>query len=153
MEILNTRHPGERSSREDPTLSPIPAPDALCGLKILIIDDELDHRIFIARVLERFGASSRIVGSVSDAFKILAQYEPDVIISDIAMPDQDGYDFIRIFRSEHEDPSAKQTPVIALSAYTERHWQVKSILEGFQLHLSKPIHHRRLVATVAQLAH
>lgn len=147
MEILDAPSSDERLPKEE--LSP----HALRGVKVLVIDDEADHRIFIARLLERFGASLQVVGSVADAFKILKRYHPDVIISDIAMPDQDGYDFIRTFRNERKDKNTKPTPVIALSAYTERNWQVKSILEGFQLHLPKPIPHRRLIATVARLAH
>ncbi len=147
MELLTTTNSEEFPNKEELT------PETLAGLKVLVIDDEEDHRVFISRLLRRYGASSQSVSSVCEAFKVLENYEPDVIISDIGMPDQDGFDFIRIFRKEHENSPGKRIPVIALSAYTEKHWQVKSIIEGFQLHLAKPIQHRRLVANVARLAH
>ena len=125
---------------------------ALEGLRVLLIDDEREAREVISVVLARTGANVKSCISVKEAFATLAEWRPDVILSDIAMPDEDGYSFMRRVRSLPPDHGG-ETPAAALTAYARDEDRSQALAAGYQMHISKPIAANQLVTIVAQLAH
>lgn len=119
----------------------------LDGLKILVVDDEPDARDLVRRFLDACGATAALAASVVEAHELVERFAPDVIISDIGMPERDGYDFIRELRSK-----GCTTPAIALTAFARAEDRIRSIQLGYQTHLPKPIEPAELVAVVASLA-
>lgn len=129
----------------------------LLGLQVLVVDDEADNREWMAIVLKGAGANVKTVTSASEALQVIQQSQPDILISDVRMPDQDGYELIRQVReieSERPDLSPTTTkqshlPAIALTAYAREDDDRRQLLDaGFQLHLPKPIEPTALVAAV-----
>ena len=120
------------------------------GVKILFVDDSADARELVTAILKPYGASIRTCGSTDEALAVLVKERPDVVISDIAMPGGDGYQFIRALRVR-EDP-ADRIPAIALTAYTGTEDRIGMLAAGFQLHVPKPIDPIELVTVVATLA-
>ena len=119
----------------------------LDGLKILVVDDEPDARDLVRRFLAECGATPALAASVAEAQELLETFAPDVIISDIGMPERDGYDFIRDLRTK-----GCKTPAVALTAFARAEDRIRSIQSGYQTHLPKPIEPAELVAVVASLA-
>jgi signal transduction histidine kinase len=126
------------------------APSDLTGLKVLVVDDEPDARSLIQRLLQDCRAIVVTAGSAEEAVQILLCDTPDVLVSDIGMPGEDGYMLMRRIRSM-ADPNGV-IPAIALTAYARIEDRVKAIHAGFQLHLSKPVEPVELVAMVQSLA-
>jgi signal transduction histidine kinase len=116
------------------------------GLSVLVVDDELDARSLLQEILREHGAEVSIASSAADARSALALMKPDVIISDIGMPDEDGYSFIRRLRAE-----GARMPAIALTAYAGQQDAQRAFSAGFQKHVTKPIDPVRLVSVVANL--
>lgn len=125
-------------------------PRSLDGLRVLFVDDETDTREFITVVLEQHGMSVTAVATVAQALKVLEQSRPDVILSDIKMPDEDGYALIQKVKAI-EAEKGWQIPTAALTAYLAED-RAKAIKAGFQSHLHKLAEPTELVAMVAQLA-
>jgi PAS domain S-box-containing protein len=123
----------------------------LDGLKILIVDDEADTRSLLMASLSHCGAKVVLAASVSEAFAALSGGLPDVLISDIGMPDQDGYDLIRHLRSLPLERGGK-IPAIALTAYARVEDRLKALRAGFQMHVPKPVELAELVTVVASVA-
>ena len=123
--------------------------DALAGLKVLVVDDEPDARQLIRRVLEDCEAQVALATSAAEALELLVPFCPDVILSDIGMPEQDGYDLIREVRVNY---SAKQIPAAALTAFARTEDRKRALLAGFQTHIAKPVDPAELTAAVASLA-
>ena len=121
---------------------------ALSGLKVLVVDDEPDARQLIRRVLTECGAEVALAASAAEALKLIERFRPDVIVSDIGMPDQDGYDFIRQVRAR---VAAKTLPAVALTAFARSEDRKRALLAGFQTHVAKPVDPAELVAVVASL--
>lgn len=120
---------------------------SLQGLKVLAIDDERDALSFLQRVLQMCGAEVRTGHSAAEALASLRDFQPDVLISDIGMPDVDGYELIHQLRQN------KHTlPAIALTAFARTEDRTRSLRAGFSAHLSKPVEPAELVATVAAVA-
>jgi CheY-like chemotaxis protein len=142
----------ERSQRlpilEDP-LEAIELP-ALGGARVLIVDDEPDGRQLMVRILEGRGASVTAVASGNEALALLKDRQFDILISDIGMPDLDGYELMRRARSL-DAGHAGPMPAIAVTAYARTEDRQRSLLAGYQMHLAKPIEARELVAGVASL--
>ncbi|PSM49428.1 histidine kinase [Chroococcidiopsis sp. CCALA 051] len=132
-----------------PSLQP-PAP-SLRGLRVLVVDDEADARQWITVVLEESGAEVIAVASVGKALEVIEQHRPDVLISDIGMPGEDGYTLIRKIR-ELEPQMGGTIPAVALTGYARQEDYTKALAEGFQLHVAKPIRAAELVAVVTSLA-
>lgn len=132
------------------TTLPEPSLD-LSGIKALVIDDEVDAREFVAFVLEQYGAEVIAVASAVEALKALAQSKPDVLVSDIAMPEMDGYTLMRTIRKMSKDQGG-QIPAIALTAYAGEYDQQQALRAGFQIRVPKPVEPYELVAVVAKLA-
>ncbi len=122
----------------------------LDGVQVLVVEDNTDTRDFIKIVLEQSGAEVTAVESVGEAMKCLDVSSPDVLISDIAMPGEDGYQLIRMLRDLEQQRGGK-IPAIALSAYARLEDQMQALTAGFQMHVPKPVTPTVLVAAVAQL--
>ncbi|GAP98930.1 PAS domain S-box protein [Leptolyngbya sp. NIES-2104] len=120
-------------------------PNDLNGLQLLIVDDEQDSREFIAFVLEQAGAQVTMAGSGSEAFSQLMRSRFDVLVSDIGMPNMDGYMLIQQIRNQGRTVNA-----IALTAYAGDFNQQRALQAGFQAHLAKPIDPDRLIQEVAK---
>jgi PAS domain S-box-containing protein len=120
----------------------------LNGLHLLVVDDSAEARNLISAVLKEYGAEVSIAASAEDAREILKTSHIDVIISDIEMPEEDGYSLIRSVRA------TKQTsiiPAIALTAYARSEDRRRAMIEGFQFHISKPVEPSELIAVIASL--
>jgi PAS domain S-box-containing protein len=123
---------------------------SLRGANILVVDDEADGRAIIARILEGEGASVVTVGAASQALEAMRATRFDIVLSDIGMPEMDGYQFMRQARSlDAQRPSP--IPAIAITAYARPEDRQRSLLAGFNLHLAKPVEASELVASVAGL--
>ena len=120
------------------------------GLKVLVVDDELDARSLIERLLKDCNARVTTASSTVEAIFALTQDKPDILISDIGMPGEDGYALIRQVR-ELTDKNV-MIPAIALTAFARTEDRAKAIHAGFQLHLSKPVEPSELLAMVKTLA-
>jgi len=121
-------------------------PSPLLGLQVLLVEDEVDTREVLTLALEQYGAKVTAAASAAEAKSAIAKFQPDVIISDIAMPEEDGYDLIQQLRDW-----GKQMPAIALTAYARDSDRTAAIAAGFQQHLSKPVEPEELAAVVADL--
>ena len=123
---------------------------ALAGLRILVVDDEIDSRNFVAFVLEQEQAEVLALSSASEALYELEQYNPDVLLTDIGMPDMDGYMLIRQVRTRSPEQGG-QVVAIALTAYASDYDQQQTLEAGFEHHLAKPIEPDELIKTIAAL--
>jgi PAS domain S-box-containing protein len=115
-------------------------------LQILVVEDHRDTREFITNLLEQSGAKVKAVDCVKEAMKYLEESSPDILVSDIGMPQQDGFQLIRQVREK-----GKKFPAIALTAYSRIEDQQQAIAAGFQMHLSKPIEPNKLLTLVSKL--
>ncbi|MEH2042604.1 PAS domain-containing hybrid sensor histidine kinase/response regulator [Nostoc sp.] len=122
----------------------------LNGLQILVVDDNTDTRELIAFILEQSGAQVTAVSSVGEALEALGQLKPDVLVSDIGMPDEDGYSLIRKVRAQEAEQEEKILAV-ALTAFARDEEHSLALQAGFQVHVSKPIEPEELVKVVANL--
>jgi PAS domain S-box-containing protein len=122
----------------------------LDGVAVLIVDDEPDGRALVARILEARGARPRCASTAAEALTCLEQERFDVLLSDIGMPDMDGYELMRKVR-ELDRSRPNPLPAIAVTAYARSEDRQRSLLAGYQMHLSKPIEARELVAGIASL--
>jgi PAS domain S-box-containing protein len=124
---------------------------SLEGIRILVVDDERDAQLLLVAVLEGHGAKVRAVGSAAEAVREIEREAPDVLVSDIGMPDEDGYALIRTVRmSLKKSPAA--LPAAALTAYARTEDRSRAMLAGFQSHVAKPIDPNELLIVVAALA-
>ncbi len=122
----------------------------LSGIRVLVVDDENDSRDFVGFTLQQYGASVTAVSSASEALQVIAQLKPDVLVSDIGMPEMDGYALIREIRSwTHAE--AGRIPAIAVTAYAGEYDQRQAIDAGFQVHVPKPVESEVLAAAVRRL--
>ena len=124
---------------------------SLDGLRVLLVDDEAEAREIISTVIGRTGAEVKTCISASDALVKLVEWRPDVILSDIAMPEEDGYSFIGKVRSLPREKGG-ETPAAALTAYARDEDRVQALAAGYQMHIAKPIGASQLVTMVAKLA-
>ncbi|HLP88728.1 MAG TPA: ATP-binding protein [Nostocaceae cyanobacterium] len=122
----------------------------LDGLKVLVVDDDADSRDFIAFVLEQDGAEVKAVSSALEALKVLEQEPVDVLLSDISMPEIDGYTFIKQVRNWTAEQGG-EIPAIALTAYAGEYDRSKATDAGFQLHVPKPVMPEDLVNAIARV--
>jgi signal transduction histidine kinase len=132
---------------EDPPFDRLPS---LSGVAVLVVDDEPSAREVIVAILSARGAEVRAAGSAPEALEAIASAIPDVIISDIGMPGQDGYSLMRAVRSLDPE-SGGQTPAIALTAYASARDSLAALAVGYHRHLCKPIVPAELVNAVAEV--
>jgi signal transduction histidine kinase len=123
---------------------------SLEGVHVLVVDNEPDARSLVSAILESRGASVTVVESAAAALEEIRSHRPDVLVSDIAMPGEDGYTLIRKVR-RLEDTFAP-LPAAALTAYATASDRAEALLAGYQAHLAKPVEPAELTAVVASLA-
>ena len=141
--LIKVRSPELNSRPQTPDFSPLP----LNGLQVLVVDDEPDTREVLTFALEHYGAKVTAATSSGEALQMLEQLQPDVLVSDIGMPGQDGYTLIRKVREQ-----GRKMPAIALTAYAREEDCQMTLTAGFQIHVSKPVEPAELAALVAKLA-
>ena len=126
-------------------------PALLDGVRVLVVEDEDDTRDLLVTALEQCGAQVTAAPSAAAALASLDREPPDVMVSDLAMPDEDGYSLIRKVRARGPE-NGGGVPAAALTAYARAEDRVRALASGFQMHLPKPIDPSDLVAVVASLA-
>ncbi|KYC43851.1 histidine kinase [Scytonema hofmannii PCC 7110] len=122
----------------------------LVGFQILVVDDDADMREFLTFVLEEYGATVTTVASAFEALTALSQFHPNVIISDIGMPQMDGYMLMQQVRSLKPEQGG-EIPAIALTAYAAEIDYHRAMAAGFQLHIPKPVEPEELVRAIQSL--
>jgi CheY-like chemotaxis protein len=144
----------ERERGPTPARYPVPAPGTgnLTGLRVLLVEDERDGRELLAEILTSAGGEVRAVASAAEAMEAVADFRPDVLVSDIAMAQEDGYSLVRRLR-RLAPADGGRIPAVAVSAYAREDDRIRSVAAGFQDHLAKPLDPEELVRTVDRLAH
>ena len=122
----------------------------LAGLRVLVVDDELDSREFLVFALEEYGAMAMAVSSAEQALQALDTFKPDVLLSDIGMPETDGYTLVRKIRQMNQEQGGK-IPAIALTAYAREEDKNRAISAGFECHIAKPVEPTELVTVILEL--
>jgi len=120
------------------------------GIRVLVIEDDPETRDILAAILERGGFSYRMAGRASEALSMLDEWQPDAIVSDIGMPDMDGYEFARLLRQRPVELGGR-IPALALSAFARAEDRDKALGSGYQGHIAKPVDPADLVRAVAEL--
>jgi PAS domain S-box-containing protein len=138
-------HPAARD-----TLPSFDCIDRLDGLRVLVVDDEPDTRELLKAGLGQSGAEVTLAGSVAEALEAMQSAAPDLLISDIGMPGEDGYELIRRVCAQ-SDESVGRVPAIALTAYARVEDRMQALRAGYQMHVPKPVEMAELVAVAASL--
>jgi signal transduction histidine kinase/ActR/RegA family two-component response regulator len=125
-------------------------PPSLAGVRALFVDDEADARELIAMMLAEGGAEVRTAVSATEALASCDEWRPDVLISDIGLPGEDGYMLIKKLRTQ-ESERGGHIPAIALTAYGRREDRLRALSVGYEYHLPKPVDPAELLAVVASL--
>jgi CheY-like chemotaxis protein len=139
----------EDVNRSEPPQRPRDAPGsgvhgALAGLRIVLVDDDPDARDLLSTVLAQRSAEVFVASSAPEAFALVKEHLPDVLISDIAMPEEDGYTLIRRVRGLAADEGGR-TPAVAVTAYAGRADRHRALEAGFDDHYAKPIDIDKLI--------
>ncbi|HYP15735.1 MAG TPA: ATP-binding protein, partial [Opitutus sp.] len=142
--VARPAHPAAATLRRDHT------EERFDGLTALVVDDEPDARLLLRRLLEDRGASVLLASSAAEAFTLLVAQRPDVVVSDIGMPVEDGYSFLGRVRAL-APADGGITPAIALTAYARPADRIQAMRAGFQLHLVKPVDPAELFAAIVSL--
>ncbi len=129
----------------------VPVSSPLMGIQVLIVDDNDDTRDFFSFVLEHFGAIVTTAASANEALKALAKSKPDILLSDIGMPEINGYMLIQQVRALEAEAGEKQLPAIALTAYAGEINQQQALKAGFQQHIVKPVAPEDLLLAISNL--
>jgi CheY-like chemotaxis protein len=124
---------------------------SLESLRVLIVEDEPDTREFLERLLESQGATVVTAASADAALAALRVQAPHILISDLGLPDRDGYDLIRAVRRE-DDERLQTLPAIALTAYARPEDRARALHAGYQAHVPKPVEPGELLVTIASFA-
>ena len=136
-----------RTLKGMPELDPL----NLAGISVIIIDDEPDIRELVSRMLSESGASVTVATSAEEAITLIERDRPNMLITDIGMPDIDGFELLRRVRALGEARGGK-LPAIALTAFARSEDRTRALRAGFQVHLTKPVDPSELIATVASIA-
>ena len=130
--------------------SPPPRSQRLDNVRILVVDDHDDGRMLTTLVLRQTGASVEAVASAREALQRLERHRPDVLVTDIGLPDEDGYSLIREIRLRDKEHGGF-LPAIALTGYARADDRARALAAGFQAHVSKPVEPAELIATIADV--
>jgi len=122
----------------------------LAGLRVLVVDDEVDSREVLTLMLNQFGAAVRTTASSQDAFNVVTEWKPDVLLSDLGMPGEDGYQLIARIRALPPG-QGRDTPAAAVTAHVRAEDRRRAISAGYQIHIPKPVDPLTLVTAVAAL--
>src|SRR6266446_5543848 len=132
--------PEEDAAAKGNTAAPEPvapiAPISLRGLRILVVDDDADAREMLGVMLGNYGAEVTVARSVDEALDLISRQAPDILVSDIGLPSEDGYALIRRIRGS---PETARLPALALTAYATVADHRRALEAGFQRHVSKPV--------------
>jgi PAS domain S-box-containing protein len=140
----------------EPTLTPAPATAAsgsnpdLHGFHVLVVDDEADARGLIQHILKKCNATVTTAASAAEGIAAVKQHHPDMILSDIGMPVEDGYEFLAKLR-QLSDAEGGDTPAVALTAFARSEDRRRALMAGFQMHLPKPIEAAELLAVASNI--
>jgi CheY-like chemotaxis protein len=126
-------------------------PASLEGLSVMVVDDEPDIRKLVGKVLQRAGALVTTAASAAEALEAFERQPPNVLLSDIGMPGEDGYQLIIKIRALKPEQGGA-VPAAALTAYARAEDRAKALASGFQMHVPKPVGAAALVRIVADLA-
>jgi PAS domain S-box-containing protein len=140
-------------SQMSPAISPaqaIECPPEVVGLRVLVVEDERDTRELLREILAGFGANVETAASVSEATRLFRAARPDLIISDLGMPQEDGYSFIRWIRALPEEEGGR-VPAIALTAFARTEDRTAALRAGFRAHIPKPLDIPELLAVIVSL--
>ncbi|HEU0253781.1 MAG TPA: ATP-binding protein [Pyrinomonadaceae bacterium] len=152
--------PGSKSALSDSTLTGASLTDGLSiecrprldGVRVLVVDDDFDTRQMLKAVLSECHADVITAASAAEAIKEIEQQKPDVLVSDLGMPEQDGYELIKQVRKTESADNAARVPALALTAYAKAEDRVRALAGGYQVHLAKPVEPAEFVLVVANLA-
>lgn len=140
-------------SRQSPPAAPaqaIECPPEVVGLRILVVEDEKDTRELLKEILAGVGALAETAASVAEATRLFRAARPDLVISDIGMPEEDGFTFIRWIRALPEEEGSR-VPAIALTAFARTEDRTAALRAGFRAHIPKPLDIPELLAVIASL--
>jgi signal transduction histidine kinase len=137
------------NARSAPVLG---SPPPIAGLRVLLVDDEPETLATLTAFLEERGAQIKAASSVGDAFEAFQAWRPDVLVSDIGMPEEDGYALIHKIRGREREHGG-HVPAIALTAYARVEDRLKILSSGFQMHVPKPVDPVELVTVIASVSH
>jgi signal transduction histidine kinase/CheY-like chemotaxis protein len=141
--------PGELRDKAGERLAP-PNPPSLVGVRALFVDDEADARQLITMILTERGAEVRTAVSAAEALAVLEEWRPDILISDIGMPEEDGYTLMKKLR-ERESERGGHIPAIALTAYGRQEDRLRALSVGYESYVPKPVDPEELLAVMASL--
>jgi signal transduction histidine kinase len=130
--------------------SPVPRTPRLDGLRILVVDDDADGRALTSLVLTQAGATVKVAASVREALEMLEAECPDALVSDLGLPDEDGYALIRQLRQRERDHGGF-LPAVALTGYARSEDRVRVLAAGFQAHVPKPVEPIELASVIADV--
>jgi signal transduction histidine kinase/ActR/RegA family two-component response regulator len=136
-------------AKEGSSLQHKPFP-SLDGVQVLLVDDDRDTLHMLAIMLTAYRAKVQTAASAAEALKVLQWYQPDVLVSDLAMPDEDGYSLIGKFRAL-TGASGKQVPAVALTAYVRVEDRVNALAAGYNMFVPKPVEPKELITAIANL--
>ena len=155
LPLAAVQRPSQSPPRQHPAAQPSGAPDFkpvdLAGLKVLVVDDQQDARELVARMLQECGAQVVMAGGAEEALRLVEQERPQVLVSDIGMPEVDGFELLKRIRALGESRGGR-VPAIALTAFARSEDRTRALQRGFQVHVSKPVEAAELIATVASVA-
>lgn len=124
---------------------------SLNGAQVLLVDDDQDTLNMLAAILTEYKAEVQTAGSAAEALEVMEWYKPDVLVSDLAMPNEDGYALINKVRARDAE-SGRQTPAVALTAYVRVEDRTRALSAGFNMFVPKPVEPQELIIAIANLA-
>ena len=151
LTVRQKRKYGKKQIQPKPPVASFDCPPRLDDVRVLVVDDEVDTLNMLVTMFQHCGAEVKAAGSVPATLRILEQWVPDVIVSDIGMPDEDGYDLIRQVRALPADRGGA-VPAIAMTAHAKPEDRTEVLAAGYQIHTAKPVELRELAQQVATLA-
>jgi CheY-like chemotaxis protein len=119
---------------------------------VLVVDHDSAARALLRSILERCGAEITEISSAAEALETLEMLRPDIVVSDICMPIEDGYAFIREVRAREIKEQAARIPALALIARAEKEDRLRALSAGYQAYVAKPVEPAELIAIIASLA-
>jgi CheY-like chemotaxis protein len=118
----------------------------------MVVDDDSDTREMLRLMIGQLGAEVKACASSEEAMRVLNEWSPDVIVSDIEMPDEDGYELIRKVRGAETKRDGRKVPAVALTAYGRVEDRLRALAAGYQMHIAKPAEPVELAVIIAALA-
>ncbi len=143
--------PAPLAAHVDAVAAVPPARPQLAGLRLLLVEDQEDAREMIRLLLESHGAQLRAVASAAEAFHCLREWRPDLLVSDIGLPGENGYELLQRIRALPTEEGGR-TPAIALTAYARAEDRERALRAGFDMHVPKPIEEAELLAVLTAAA-